>query len=281
MNCEQIKQKLNIRTVLESFGRFPAKENKRTAFYFALDREEKTPSLSVDFVKSRAFDFGTGKSYDIISIVQLLNRCSVSQALEYLKKLDFSYVEIPKQPIEVQETIYKITKVTEIVNPALINYLNTRKVLQQKKLVKEVHYTINGKNNFAIGFSNNSGGMEIRNKYSKICLGIKDVTLIQNPNGAKEIAIFEGFFDYLTYRDMEGQNNLPDILVANSTALLYKIEERITELDKYSKILLFLDNDATGMKVKDIFRQKFQNVEDCSLLYKDFKDLNKWYCKSR
>jgi hypothetical protein len=51
MNCEEIKQKIGIRTVLESFHLFPVKENRKTAFYFALDREEKVPSLSVDFEK--------------------------------------------------------------------------------------------------------------------------------------------------------------------------------------------------------------------------------------
>lgn len=90
MNCEEVKEKLSIRTVLESFSLFPAKENRKTAFYFALDREEKIPSLSVDFVKNKAFDFGTGKSYDVISIVQQMNRCSVSDALKYLEKFDFS-----------------------------------------------------------------------------------------------------------------------------------------------------------------------------------------------
>jgi hypothetical protein len=40
---------------------FPVKENPKTAFYFAFDREEKIPSLSVDFVKNKAFDFGTEK----------------------------------------------------------------------------------------------------------------------------------------------------------------------------------------------------------------------------
>ena len=48
---------------------FPVRENPKTAFYFALDREEKISSLSVDFVKNKAFDFGNGKSYDVISIV--------------------------------------------------------------------------------------------------------------------------------------------------------------------------------------------------------------------
>jgi hypothetical protein len=41
MNCEEVKEKIYIRTVLESFNLFPVKENRKTAFYFALDREEK------------------------------------------------------------------------------------------------------------------------------------------------------------------------------------------------------------------------------------------------
>ncbi len=36
MNCEEIKEKISIRMVLESFNLFPVKENRNTAFYFAL-----------------------------------------------------------------------------------------------------------------------------------------------------------------------------------------------------------------------------------------------------
>jgi PDZ domain-containing secreted protein len=86
MNCEKIKQHVQIRNVLESFNLFPVKENQRTAFYFALDREEKIPSLSVDYVRNKAFDFGTGKTYDVIAIVQQINQCSVSDALKYLRR---------------------------------------------------------------------------------------------------------------------------------------------------------------------------------------------------
>lgn len=86
MNCKNIKEKVGIRSVLESFGLFPLKENRKTAFYFALDREEKIPSLSVDFKNNQAFDFGTGRSYDVISIVQLIKKCSVSDALKYLSQ---------------------------------------------------------------------------------------------------------------------------------------------------------------------------------------------------
>ena len=275
MNCEQIKEKVSIRSVLESFNQFPAKQNSNTAFYFAIDREEKKPSLCVDFVKNKAFDFGTGKGYDVVSIVQQMNQCSVSDALDYLKNFD-----IPENSLKMtkreSDKNYEI-EVQEIEHPALIQYFKSRKVYEQRHLVKEIHYQINGKNFFGIGFFNNSGGVEIRNKYSKICLGKKDVTWIKNPrNEKKEVCIFEGFFDFLTYLNLpNAQNSNSDYLILNSTAMFYKIEE---ELKTYHKIVLFLDNDLNAKTLTEKIIGKYENVEDCSVLYRDFKDLNEWFC---
>lgn len=282
MNCEEIKNRVSIRSVLESFHLFPVKENRKTAFYFALDRDEKVPSFSVDFVKNKAFDFGTGKSYDVVSIVQQINQCSVSEALKYLSTLDFSFQNENVSEEAKQQNNYTILKVSEIRHPALIQYLKSRKVYEQKSLVQEIYYELNGKKYFGIGFFNNSGGVEIRNKYSKICLGKKDVTLITNQNIQRddkkrtEIVIFEGFFDYLTFRNMEKRGNATlDYLILNSTAMLFKVGE---ELKKYSKISLFLDNDANGNVTKELIQKKYKIVEDCSLIYRDFKDLNEWFC---
>ena len=277
MNCEEVKQKISIRMVLESFNLFPVKENRKTAFYFALDREEKIPSLSVNFVKNKAFDFGTGKRYDVISIVQQMNQCSVSEALKYLEKLDFSVQNEFQNEEAKQQKEYKILKVGKVQHPALIQYLKSRKVYEQRDLVKEIGYELNGKKYFGVGFFNNSGGVEIRNKYSKICLGKKDVTLVENQSS--EICIFEGFFDYLTYKNLEKKGNLnSDYLILNSTAMLFKVEET---LKKYAKILVFLDNDDNGKFVKSKIQNQYKNVEDCSLIYQKFKDLNEWFCEKR
>ena len=277
MNCEEVKEKINIRTVLESFQLFPAKENKKTAFYFALDREEKIPSLSVDFVKNKAFDFGTGKSYDVISIVQQMNQCSVSEALKYLETFDFSIHNEFQNEGTKQYKEYKILNVREIQHPALVQYLKSRKVYEQKELVKEIEYELNGKKYFGVGFFNNSGGVEIRNKYSKICLGKKDVTLVENQSS--EICIFEDFFDYLTYKNLEKkENSTSDYLILNSTAMLFKIEET---LKKYDKISLLLDNDSNGELAKSKIQNQYKNVEDCSLIYQKFKDLNEWFVNYR
>lgn len=278
MNCIEIKQKIGIRTVLESFNLFPMKDNWKTAFYFALDREEKTPSLCVDFLKNSAFDFGTGKSYDVISIVQIVKKCSVPAALEYLKTLDFSPQTYNNENKEAWQAItYQITDVSDIRHPALVEYLALRKVSEQNHLIKEVHYRLKWKNFFGIGFQNDSGGFEVRNKYTKICLGKKDVTLIENENSQyNEISVFEGFFDYLTFRNLEQENPDSDHLILNSTSMLFKVKEK---LDKYDKISLFLDNDINGKSVKDKIQNQYKNVEDCSLLYGDYKDLNEWFCK--
>ena len=277
MNCEEVKEKINIRTVLESFNLSPVKENRKTAFYFALDREEKIPSLSVDFVKNKAFDFGTGKSYDVISIVQQMNQCSVSEALKYLAKFDFSQQNEFQYEETKQQKEYKILNVLEIQHPALIQYLKFRKVYEQEELVNEVEYELNGKKYFGIGFFNNSGGVEIRNKYSKICLGKKDVTMVENQSS--EICIFEGFFDYLTYKNLEKkENSTSDYLILNSTAMFFKIEKLLNE---YNKISMFLDNDANGNFVKSKIQNQYKNVEDCSLIYQKFKDLNEWFVNDR
>ncbi|WP_312824824.1 toprim domain-containing protein [Epilithonimonas sp.] len=278
MNCEEVKQKIGIRTVMESFNLLPSKDNHRSAFYFAIDREERTPSFSVDFVKNNAFDFGTGKSYDVISIVQQMKKCSVSEALKYLEKFDFSTTNEIQNVQEKQEIEYEILKVNSIRHLALIQYLISRKVYEQKDLVKEVHYKMYGKKYFGIGFLNNSGGFEIRNKYSKICLGRKDVTLLKNQNNNfTEIVIFEGFFDYLTYRNLEKEQS-SDYLILNSTSMLFKVE---CELDQYDKISLFLDNDSDGKDAAIKIQNQFSNVENCSMVYKNFNDLNEWYCEQK
>jgi len=101
--------------------------------------------------------------------------------------------------------------------------------------------------------------------------------LIKTQNNFDEIAIFEGFFDYLTYRNMEKEQST-DYLILNSTSMLFKIEN---ELKKYDKISLFLDNDSNGKSVKTKIENQYKNVEDCSLIYNGFEDLNKWYCERK
>ena len=271
MNCSEAKN-ISIKAVLESFSLFPSKENSRTAFYFALDREEKTPSLSVDFSKNTAFDFGTGKSYDSISIVQAMKKCSISDALKYLEQFNFYFQKQNLKLVNLPKG-YEIIEVKEIKHPALLDYLKRRNVEDQKKWVEEIHYRMNDKNYFGIGFKNDSGGYEIRNAYSKICLGKKDITSIKN--NSKNVRVFEGFFDFLSFKKVENylEKETSDYIILNSVTMIHKIKN---SLGNYKNIELYFDNDEAGTRAVEMIKNDLKNAEDFRVLYSDFKDLNDW-----
>lgn len=282
MNCKQANEKISIREILESFSLFPSKENRRTAFYFAFDREEKTPSLSVNFEENTVFDFGTGKKYDNVSLVQGIKRCSVTEALDYLKRFNYS---IPtKTQAESNDfkskSGYQILEIKEIEHPSLLEYLKSRKIDSLKSELKEIHYKLNGRNYFGLGFKNDSDGYEIRNPYIKLCLGKKDITSIKNlseifKNSFKISNIFEGFADYLSFKMLEKQlRKLPsDYIVLNSVTMISKVKNL---LGNYERVELFLDNDMTGDSVTEILKKKNSNVSDERILYKNYKDLNEF-----
>ena len=270
MNCKQANTQISIRNVLESFSLFPSKDNSKTAFYFAFDREEKTPSLFVNFVKNIAFDFGTGKRYDVVSLVQGIKLCSVSEALEYLSQFDFSFNEQICN-ITKDESRYEILSISEVKHNALIQYLKERRIENNIHLLKEIHYKISDKKYFGIGFKNDANGYEVRNKYSKICIGRKDITTIKNKSN--NLRIFEGFMDYLSFKQMEKtlKKALSDYVILNSVTMIFKIEKII---DSYEKIELYFDNDEAGNRATNEIKQLNPYVEDNRILYQNYKDLN-------
>ena len=270
MNCKQANTQISIRNVLESFSLFPSKGNSKTAFYFAFDREEKTPSLLVNFIKNIAFDFGTGKKYDVVSLVQGIKLCSVSEALEYLSQFDFSFNEQICN-ITKDESRYEILSISEVKHNALIQYLKERRIENNIHLLKEIHYKISDKKYFGIGFKNDTGGYEIRNKYSKICIGRKDITTIKY--NSSMLRIFEGFMDYLSFIQMKKtlKKALSDYVILNSVSMIFKLKKII---ENYEKIELYFDNDEAGNRATNEVRQLNPYVEDNRVLYQNYKDLN-------
>lgn len=270
MNCKQANTQISIRRVLESFSLFPSKDNSKVAFYFAFDREEKTPSLFVNFINNVAFDFGTGKKYDVVSLVQGIKQCSVSQALEYLSQFDFSFQQQICN-ITKNESKYEILSISEVKHNALIQYLKERRIENNIHLLKEIHYKISNKKYFGIGFKNDTNGYEVRNKYSKICIGRKDITTIKNNSNC--LRIFEGFMDYLSFKQMEKflKKESSDYVILNSVTMIFKLEKIIKS---YEKIELYFDNDEAGNKATNEVKQLNPYVEDNRILYQNYKDLN-------
>ena len=116
-----------------------------------------------------------------------------------------------------------------------------------------------------------AGGYEVRNRFFKGSLSPKDISLIDN--GSDTCNLFEGFIDYLSWMVL-GLGCGDDYLVLNSVALL---ERSFTVLDRYEKINCYLDRDEAGRRTLEVLRKRYGNrIEDCSALYKGFKDLNEY-----
>lgn len=132
---------------------------------------------------------------------------------------------------------------------------------------------MNDKNYFGIGFKNDSGCYEIRNKYSKICLGKKDISTIKN--NSNSVRIFEGFFDFLSFKNLENEleKEPSNYIILNSVAMIQNIKNSVRD---YENIELYFDNDEAGTRAVEMLRNEIDNVEDCRVLYSDFKDLNEY-----
>ena len=159
-----------------------------------------------------------------------------------------------------------------LLNGRLLGYLEERGIDAHVAIpnCEEVRYRIRGKRYYAIGFRNEAGGLELRNRFFKGCIPPKDISLKRN--GSDVCAVFEGFMDYLSA--MQLGIIASDWLVFNSVSNVEKAEKA---LQGYERIECFLDNDEAG-------RRTFQRLHDCfgekvidrSSLYADYKDLNEF-----
>ncbi|BCY28973.1 toprim domain-containing protein [Flavobacterium okayamense] len=269
---------ISIELVLQKMNYTPSKTIGFDIWYSSPLHDEKTPSFKINTKINKWYDHGLQKGGNTIDFVAIKFNYSISEVLKFLEKYSdrsvFSFQEQKNIALIFTETEskIKINKVTEIQHFALKKYLENRKIYnyENESNLREVHYEVNGKKYFGIGFKNNTEGYEIRSKYAKICIGKKDVTHLVKGYKNK-LRIFEGFFDYLSFINKFKSDS--DFLILNSITLINRCDEI---LSKYDEIELFLDNDAAGNEQTKLTLEKFNNATDCRAFYKDFKDLNEW-----
>lgn len=271
-------KEIPIELVLSNHGIQPKKTSNNSAWYLAFDREENTASIKVDFGLNRFYDHGIGKGGSVIDVVMLIEKCSLNKAITFLEDYDGLQSKPYTKSIElkkVQSHSISIFKVQSIIHPGLIEYLESRCIDFRiaEKYCQQVHYKVNANNYFGIGFINDEGGHEIRSKFFKGGNSPKTITTILN--GSKELLIFEGFFDFLSYLTFKPEKqNQYDFIVLNSVSNHAKINDKI--LNKYDLIYLFLDNDKAGRVTTTIIQKERVNVFDYSNKYIKYKDLNEY-----
>ena len=274
MNCEQANE-LIISVFLECRGFKPT--IKGNSYWYAI-RNEKVASTKVDVSLNRWFDYGIDKGGKLVDLVSCyFTNGNIKQALEIIEgnSIQNDCKKHEQTPIITTET--KVLSVTDIQHKALKDYLKERHItINCENILKEVHYSINDKNYFALGWINIAGGWELRNKLFKGCILAKDITIRVVYNGNHRfVKVFEGMFSYLSYlhfnRPNPTFNNKPDIIILNSVA---NTDKAILSVSDYENINLYLDNDQAGKNATERFISSRNDAKDCSSEYAGFKDYN-------
>lgn len=274
LSCERARA-FPIEKALAKLGHFPTASTEKEAWFLSPLRTETQASFKVSKKLNRWYDHGAGKGGNVIDLICQITNSSVKEALKIIQEdqISFSFQQQPSIEKEHEDTI-KVLYARSIRHFGLIRYLTERKISMSTASLycKEVHYKFKGRNYFAIGLKNDSGGWELRNKYFKNSASPKDITHIKNEK--KRLIVTEGMFDLLSilesYKEMKAKY---DFLVLNSTAFAVKA---MNIMARYDQIELYLDNDGTGRKATRNFINYSKNCVDRSSLYQGYKDINEW-----
>jgi hypothetical protein len=270
---------------LASLGYQPEKPSRNGVDYYYLSplRIENDPSFHVNRKKNCWYDHGDGKGGNLIDFGLLYFKCTVGELKDKFNSgLSFH------QPHELSFTAQVNSAETDnkiiikgdrpIWSYPLKNYLHERMVpvCVAEQFCREISYEIEGRPYYAIGFKNDAGGYELRNKIVKQSSSPKDITTISN--GAKTVQVFEGFFDFLTYKTMYPQVPLgtSNFVILNSAAFF---ERARPLMEQHETIGLWLDRDTTGTAYTKYALSLNDRYRDESGLYSKHKDLNDWLTK--
>lgn len=187
---------ISIRQYLKEKGISPIKETVRIAFYHSPLRKDTNASFKVDLEKNLWIDFGTGEGGTMIDLAMKLNKWSLREAMTSLSQYATTpvcqYYSTTTKPVQQQRPYFSfhgensqssinIKAIEELSHPALLNYLSKRAIEEKLAIAycKQIRYSVNNRNYFAIGFRNDSGGCNLRSEYFKGCTSMA-VSTVRN-----------------------------------------------------------------------------------------------------
>ena len=286
-------KRYSIVEYLERKGIKPVRSTPAYALYHSPLREDTHPSFKVDTEKNLWIDYAEGKGGSIIDLCMRLEGCTLSETIRHLGRntLDDTVHSPYKESVQdtfMQESIRqaastnggarRLTGISDTLPLHLQKYLTEERCINMEKampFLRCISYEIRGLHYQAIGFANQSGGYELRdNGMFKGTIAPKDITPIFT-DGVDPVCIFEGFMDFLSFLSMK-EEIISHCLVMNSVsnvarAIRYLNDRHLTH------IRAFLDNDDAGRKATNDFIRAGFKVEDMSVYYGRFKDLNEYH----
>ena len=269
---------ISIRDYLFKMNIRPRKAKSHYGMYYSPFREETTPSMKVDFTKNLWYDFGSGDGGTMIDLVMKLNNCCFREAMNKLENNEIPNFILPEKSVFNTPCKTILKKVALLKNSALTDYLSERciNIETASRQCSEVYYSIGAKHLFAVGFKNDAGGYELRNKYFKGTVSPKGITTFTVPTD--DCMVFEGFMDYLSYLTIKNQL-LPQTNTVVLNSAVY-IDKAFDFLKNHNVIHTCLDNDCAGKEILSKIKNNCPKINDLSCLYENHKDLNEYLVKS-
>ena len=274
MTIEEIRD-MPIIDFLHRLGLKSTKKRGCEVWFHAPYRSDKTPSFCVNTEKNIFNDFGAGVGGDIFTLAGLMiNSNDFMAQARYIGEVTNYPIERSAPPkYEPEPVVPQFTdvEVRPLGHPALLAYLRERGIPSDIVMANcvEIHYRLHDKKYFAVGFPDESGGYEIRNKFFKGSIPPKAVSLIRN--GSTTVNVYEGFIDFLSGLTL-GYGRTEDNLVLNSVA---NREKAYKYLDGYSCIKCWLDNDKAGRQCLEVLQKRYgERIQDLSTVFRPCKDVN-------
>ena len=276
---------------LERKGIKPVRSTPAYALYHSPLRAETHPSFKVDTEKNLWIDYAKGKGGSIIDLCMRLEGCTLLEAIRILGQNAPDITHVPRresvQGSSKQESIRqavstsgvrRLIEISDTLPPHLLKYLEEDRCINLEKampFLRCISYEVRGQHYQAIGFANQSGGYELRdNGIFKGTIAPKDITPIF-ADRAEPVCIFEGFMDFLSFFSMK-EEVIHHCLVMNSVSNVAKAIRYLNDRH-LTHIRAFLDNDDAGKRATNDFIRAGFKVEDMSVHYRNFKDLNEYH----
>ncbi|WP_322969764.1 toprim domain-containing protein [Faecalibacter sp. LW9] len=280
MNCKFLNDNIKITDYLAQKNKYPISVKRNIYWYLSPFRFEKTSSFKVDNSKNLFYDFGEGFGGTLIDLIIKLENITVKEIISKYSNNNFSFqkLEINNSEDLIQSKRIQILERKPVYSYVLKSYLRDRGIYSNKayQYVEEIKFKIEKcSEQFALGFQNIDGNYELRNKIFKGCSG-KNLSMILNNENENRVFIFEGFFDFLSFMEL---NNYPNFnfIVMNS---ITNSDRLITHLNNvnYCEIHLYLDNDEAGDNCTNKLINQFTNsVIDHRMEFKNQNDLNEFH----
>ena len=274
-SCKEAKE-MDMVMYLSRLGYEPIKITNVDYWYLSPLRNERTPSLKINRRINKWFDHGLGRGGNVIDFAILFHNCTVGEFLHLINgNISLQKLVILQNEESMTEPKLNVLGEFMLSSFGLLNYLQERRIPIDiaDQFCREVRYQLNGKVYYGIGFKNDSGGYEIRNRYFKGSSSPKNITTIDNK--AKEVGVFEGFFDFLSFMAIhqnQEQVNM-NFMILNSVSMFQKARPF---MENHDRIRLYLDRDSTGQNFSQHALSLSDKYIDESRLYKGYKDINDW-----